>query len=102
MFCEPLTHLLIGPSPLKGVGVAVVVLGPGSQHMGLELFLALPGCPFQVIMLERMDEDFCLVKPRGVGWRIPRLPPAATFGEIASRAGGYVARPAVLNQEDSA
>src|SRR5439155_7767160 len=100
MFCEPRTHLLIRPSPLKRMGVAVVVLGPGSQHMGLELLLALPGCPFQVIVLERMDEDFRLVQPRGVGWRIPRPPPATTFGEIASRAGGDVARPAVLDQED--
>src|SRR6476661_3392418 len=102
MFSEPLTHLLIGPGPLKRVGVAVVVFGPGSQHMGLELFLALPRRPFQVVVLERMDEDFCLVQPGGVGGRIPRLPPAIAFGEIASRTGCYVARPAVLDQEDSA
>src|SRR6476646_10875783 len=99
MFCEPLTHLLIRPSPLKRMGVAVVVLGPGSQRMGLELLLALPGCPFQVIVLERMDEDFGLVQPRGVGGRIPRLPPTATVGIMTSRAGGNVAPPAVLDQE---
>src|SRR6266545_2918247 len=102
MFREPLTHLLIGPSPITGVGIAVVVFGPGSQHMSLELFLALPRRPFPVIMLERMDEDFCLVQPRGVGGRIPRFPPAITFGEIASRAGGSVTGPAVLDQEDPA
>src|SRR5436190_24106792 len=102
MFSEPLTHLLIGPGPLKRVGVAVVVFGPGGQHMGLELFLALPRGPFQVIVLERMNEDFCLVQPRGVGWRIPRFPPATTFGEIAPCAAGYVARPAVLDQKDAA
>src|SRR6476646_3919715 len=98
MFCEPLTHLLIRPSPLKRMGVAVVVLGPGSQRMGLELLLALPGCPFQVIVLERMDEDFGLVQPRGVGGRIPRLPPTATVGKITSRAGGET----VPTQGDSA
>src|SRR6266567_1489293 len=102
MFGEPPTHLLIGPSPFKGVGIAMVVFGPGSQHMGLELFLALPRSPFQVIMLERMDEDFRLVQPGGVGWRIPRSPPATTFGEIASRAACYVTGPAVLDQEDTA
>src|SRR5262249_59984509 len=80
---EPLTHLLIGPSPFKGVGIAVVVFGPGSQDMGLELLLALPGRPLQVIGLECVDKDFCLVQPRGVGRRIPRFPPALTFGEIA-------------------
>src|SRR5262245_3459764 len=86
VLCEPLTHLLIGPGPFKGVGIAVVVFGPGSQHMGLELLLALPRRPLQVIVLERVDEDFRLVQPRGVGRRIPRSPPAPTFGEIASRA----------------
>src|SRR5712691_8508266 len=53
-------------------------------------------------MFERMDEDFCLVQPRGVGWRIPRLPPATTFGEIASCAGGNVTGATVLDQEDAA
>jgi hypothetical protein len=32
-----------------------------SQHMGLELFLAPPGCPSQVVVLERMNQDFRLV-----------------------------------------
>jgi len=83
MFCEPLTHLLIGPSPFKGVGVAVVVFGPGSQNMGLKLYLALPRRPFQVIMLERMDEDFRLVQPRGIGGRVPRFPPARLSAKCA-------------------
>src|SRR5262245_10157337 len=102
MFCEPLTHLVIGPGPFKGMGVPMVVFGPGSRRMGLELFPALPRRPFQVIMLKRMDEDLRLVQPRRIGRRIPRFPPATGFGEIASRAGGYVARPAVLDQEDAA
>ena len=93
MFGEPLTHLVIRPGPLKRVGIAMVVLRPGSQHMGLELLLALPGCPFQVIVLERVDEDFRLVQPRGVGGRMPRSPPALTPSEILSRAACYVTRP---------
>src|SRR5581483_12343358 len=101
MFCEPLTHPLIGPSPFNGMGIAVVVFRPGSQYMGLELFLALPGRSFKIIVLERMNQDFCLVQPRGVGRRIPRFPPASTFGEIASGAAGCVARPTVLDQEDT-
>src|SRR5512135_2363842 len=66
MFSEPGTHLLIGPSPFKGMGVPMVVFGPRSQDMRLELLLTLPGRPFQVIVLERMDEDFRLVQPRRV------------------------------------
>src|ERR1700737_1516837 len=96
---EPLTHLLIRPSPFKGVGISVVVFGPGSQHMGLELVLALPGRPFQVVVLERMDEDFGLVQPRGIGRRIPRLPPTLTTGEVRLRVARYVTRPSVLDQE---
>src|SRR6516162_7655121 len=102
MFSKPLPHLLIRPGPLKGVGIAAVVFGPGSQDMGLELFLALPGRPLQVIVLEGMDEDFRLVQPRRIGGRIPSSPPALTLGEILSRAACNVAGPAILNQEGPA
>src|SRR5438067_3946879 len=101
MFGEPLTHLLIRPGPLKGVGIAMVVFGPGSQHMGLELLLALPRRPFQVIVLERMDQDFRLIQPRRIGGRVPRSPPVLTPGKVRLRTPGYVTRPAILDQEDS-
>jgi hypothetical protein len=39
----------------------MVVFRPGSQDMCLEFLLALPRCPFQVIVLEHMDEDLRLV-----------------------------------------
>ena len=101
MFGEPMTHLLIGPGPLKRVGIAMVVFGPGSQYMGLELLLALPRRSFQVIMLERMDEDFRLVQPGGVGRRVPRSPPATTVGEVPPGITRNVARPAILDQKDA-
>ena len=69
--------------------------------MGLELFLALPGHPFQIIMLEDVDEDFRLVQPRGIGGRIAWLPPSLTLGEISLRTGRYVAGSTVLDQEDT-
>lgn len=69
--------------------------------MGFELLLAFPGCPFQVIVLERMNEDFRLVQPRRIGGRIPRLPPPAVFGEVLSGGRGYVTRPAILDEEDT-
>ena len=53
--------------------------------MGLELLLVLPGRPFQVIVLEGVDEDFRLVQPGGIGRRIPRPPPALTLGEVPLR-----------------
>src|SRR3954454_14942632 len=102
MFGEPLTHLLIGPGPFKGMGIAMVVFGPGSQHVGLELSPVLPGRPFQVIVLEGVDEDFRLVQPRGIGRRIPGSPPTTTVGEIASCAGRYVTGATVLDREDAA
>src|SRR5208337_1007353 len=49
--------------------------------MGSELLLALPRGPLQIIVLERMDEDFRLIQPRGVRWRIARLPPPLTPGK---------------------
>src|SRR2546426_4141343 len=102
MFGEPLTQLLIRPGPLKEVGIAMVVFGPGSLDMGLELLRTLPGLPFQVIMLERMDKDFRLVQPRRIGGRVPRFPPGLPPGKVPLRAAGYVARPAILDQEDAA
>src|SRR5258708_4229611 len=100
MRCEPLTHLLVGPGPIKGMGIAMVVFRPGSYHMGLELLLILPGRTLQVIMRERMDEDFRLVQPGGVGRRVPRSPPATTVGEVPPGITRNVARPAILDQED--
>ena len=38
--------------------------------MGSQLLLALPRGPLQIIVLERMDEDFRLIQPRGVRWRM--------------------------------
>src|SRR4051812_9157416 len=101
MFSEPGTHLLISPGPFKGMGVPMVVFWPRSQDMRLELLLTLPGHPFQVIMLERMDENFRLVQPRRIGGRIPGSPPALTPGKILSRVACYVTCPAVLDQENA-
>src|SRR3954447_235890 len=86
MFSEPGTHLLIGPGPLEGMSVPMVVFGPRSQDMRLELLLTRPGRPLQVIVLERMDKDLRLVQPRRIGGRIPRSPPALTLSEVPSRA----------------
>ena len=61
MLGKPLTHLLVGPGPFKGVGVAMIVFGPRSQHVGLEFLLAVPGRTLQVVVFERMYEDLCLV-----------------------------------------
>jgi hypothetical protein len=42
MLSEPLPHLLIGPRPLEGVGVPMIVFRPRGQDVGLERPLALP------------------------------------------------------------
>src|SRR5208337_4904369 len=48
-----------------------------------------------------MDQDFRLVQPRCIGWRIARLPPSPTLGEVTLRASRYVTGPAILDQEDA-
>src|ERR1700733_16270165 len=101
MFGEPLTHLLIGPGPLKGVSVAMVVFRPGRQHMSLELFLTFPRPSFQVIVFERMDKDFRLVQPRRIRRCIPRPPPPVTLSKVILRDTCCVARPSILDQEDA-
>src|SRR6266496_122171 len=89
MLCEPLAHLLIRPCPLTGVGVPMVVFRPRSLNVNLELLLARPRRPLQVIVLERMDKDFRLAQPRGIGRRIAWLPPSLTPGEVRLRASRY-------------
>ncbi len=102
MFGEPETHLLVGPGPFEGMGVTMVVFRPRRQDVCLEFLLILPGRPLQVIVLERMNEDFCLVQPRGIGRRKARLPPALAASEVPPRVTRYVTRPAVLDQENAA
>src|SRR6476620_6964780 len=52
MFGEPLPHPLIGPRPLKGVGVEPVVLRPRGQHMLAHLLTTAPRAPLQVAVPE--------------------------------------------------
>src|SRR5690348_6588863 len=66
MFGEPLPHPLIAPGPLKRVGIPLVVLRPGDQHMLNELLAAAPRGPLQVAIAERSHQQLCLVQPRGV------------------------------------
>src|SRR5262245_50771176 len=102
MFREPGTHPLIGPGPFKRMGVPMVIFWPRSQDVRLELVLTLPGLSFQVVVLERMDEDLRLVQPGSIGGRIPGSPPALIAREILSRVACNVTRSAVLDQEDAA
>src|SRR5262249_53011587 len=101
MFSEPATHLMVGPCPFNGVGVPMVAFRPRSRNMRLEFLLTRPGPWLQVIVFERMNQDLRLVEPRGVGRRIARSPPPVTPGKVALGCGGDVARPAILDQEDS-
>src|SRR5687768_3187809 len=101
MFRKPGTHPLIGPGPFKGMGVPMVVFRPRGQDMRPELVLTLPGRSFQVVVLERVDEDLRRVQPGSIGRRIPGSPPALAPSEILSRVACDVARSAVLDQEDA-
>ena len=52
-------------------------------------------------MLESMDEDFCLVQPRGIGGGVARFPPRFAAGEIVPGFCTAMARTSVLNQIDA-
>jgi hypothetical protein len=69
--------------------------------MRLELLLAFPRSPFQVIVFERMDKDFRLIQPGRIGGCISRSPPPLTLGEISLCVARYVTRPAVLDKVDA-
>src|SRR5262249_42267208 len=99
MLGEPPPHPLIGPRPLKRVGVEPVVLRGGNQHM-LDQFLSLsPRAPFQVAMPKRSHQQFRLVQPRSVGRRQAGSPPTPAPQEILHRVASRVAGVPVLDQE---
>jgi len=56
MFGEPLPHHGRGPEPVKGVGVALVILRPGGRHMVDELRPAPPRAALEVVVAERFDQ----------------------------------------------
>src|SRR4051812_46476041 len=62
---EPASHLLVGPRPLERVGVPFVVLGPGVRNMPDEPLPVVPRASLQVAVLEGVDQQLCLVEPRG-------------------------------------
>src|SRR5436309_8084854 len=67
MLGEPHPHLLIGPSPLEGVGIQPVVLRPTGQHIIDELFPTTPRTSLQVVVAERPHQQLRLVQPRRMG-----------------------------------
>src|SRR5208337_4566236 len=99
MFGEPLPHLLIVPGPLEGMGIELVVLRRGGQHMRDELLPTAPRRSLQVMVLERSDQQLCLVQPGGVGRREAGPPPAPATLLVFPRLPGRMARVAVLDQE---
>src|SRR5690242_1327591 len=98
---EPAAHLLVGPRPLEGVGVQLIVLGPRDREVVDELLAITPGAPLQVAVTEGMDQQLRLVEPRGTRRSRPGPPPAVTPLEVVGRRPGDVARAAVVDQVDA-
>src|SRR3954447_14084263 len=61
VFGEPPPHLLIGPGPLEGVGVELVVLRHRGQRMPDQLLPSHPGATPEVAAPERTDQHLRLV-----------------------------------------
>src|SRR5436190_22267126 len=96
MLREPLPHFLIGPSPLKRVGVESVVFRGGTQHMVDQLLATDPRATFQVTVGKRPNQQLCLIQPGSVDRREPRPPPILTLRPVRGRLAGRVAGVAVL------
>src|SRR5258708_5227025 len=98
MLRVPPPHPLVAPGPLERMGVASVVLRPGSQHMLSELLPADPRSPLQVVVAERPHQQLRLVQPRGMGRREAGPPPIPATRPIRRRVARRVAGVAVLDQ----
>src|SRR5664280_2044959 len=98
VFCKPTAHLLIGPDPLEGVSVALVVFRPRGGDMGDELVTARPRTPPQVVVTEGVVEQLGLIQPGGMGGCEPGTPPPATGPEVVPGRPGGMTGVAVLDQ----
>src|SRR4051812_22005698 len=99
MLGEPLSHLLVGPCPLKGVGVQAVVLPAGGQPMLAKFLPTGPRVPRQVVIPERPGQQLRLVQPRSVGRREPGPPPVPAARPIRRGVPRRMTRVTVLDQE---
>lgn len=95
---EPAVHFLVGLRPLERVGVPFVVLGPGVRDMPDKLFPVLPRASLQIAVAESMDQQVCLVEPRGSCRRQAGSSPVVTTVEVLRRRPGGVAWPAVVDR----
>src|SRR5262245_66407765 len=98
MLGEPHPHLLIGPSPLEGVGIPPVVLWPTGQHMLDELFPASPRVPLQVVIPEHPHQQLRLVQPRSMGRCESGSPPPLAPRPVVLRVPRRVAGVTILDQ----
>src|SRR5688572_5563212 len=95
---EPLPHLLVGPGPLEGVGIELVVLWHRGQGMPDQLLPSHPGATPEVAAPERTDQHLRLVQPRRMGRREAGPPPAPAPAQVSLRRPCRVAWVSVLNQ----
>src|SRR5207237_773718 len=99
MLGEPFPHLLVGPGPLKRVRVASVVFRSGPQHMLNQLLPSGPRATFEVMIPKRLDQQLCLVQPRGMDRREAGTPPTLASRPVFRRVAGRVAGVPILDQE---
>src|SRR4051794_14792236 len=86
MLGEPPLHLGDRPLPVKRMGVAAIVLGPGRFYVPAELFLAAPRAPLQVMQFKGIEQQLRLIQPRGIRRHQTRTPPTSEVGQVARRA----------------
>ena len=98
---KPLSHFLVRPSPLKGMGIELVVLWPSGVDMVDERLSVGPGNALQVPVAEGGVERFALVEPGSMGRSETRSPPPMS-SEIFGVGGSSMARIAALNQKYAA
>lgn len=90
-----------GPKMPTPVGfLALVVLGPRCFDMIDQRLTTGPGAAFQVMVAERVIEQFGLIEPGGMDRREAHPPPGVVF-EVGTGGGGGMTGIAILDQENA-
>ena len=79
MFSKPSTHVVIRPGPIERMGIELVIFRPSGLNMIDQRLTAIAGVALQVMVTERIIEQFGLIEPGGMDRCEARSPPGMAF-----------------------
>src|SRR6266540_2648128 len=100
MFFVPVTHLLVGPRPFKGMGVEAIVFGFRGPHLRFEFITTTPRTTLEVVKSKGTVQQLSLIEPRSMNRSETRPPPAMTFVEKTLGRCSGVAGVTIMDQID--